>query len=145
MGQAASLEGAHRATVITILVDHNIEGQSLLLAGTLGEQGWLEFLPMRFVRLTEVGLLSESSDREVWRFAQANQMFLLTNNRNNDGKDSLQQTLDDENTTISLPVINMRRPNRIYENDYREACAERLLEIVLYPEDYLGTQRQFIP
>lgn len=131
--------------MITILVDHNIEGQASLLAGTLGEQGWLEFLPMSFVRLTEVGLPSESSDREVWRFAQANQMFLLTNNRNNDGEDSLQQTIDDENTPSSLPVINVRRPGKIFEKQYREECAARLLEIVLYPEVYLGTGRQFIP
>lgn len=75
--------------MITILVDHNIEGHASLLAGVLDEQGWFGLLPMRFARLTEVGLSSESSDRELWRFAQANQMFLLTNNRNNDGVDSL--------------------------------------------------------
>lgn len=128
-----------------MLVDHNIEGQASLLASALGEQGWLALVPMRFARLEEVGLSPESSDRELWRFAQTNQMFLLTNNRNNDGKDSLQQTIEDENTPSSLPVINVRRPERIFEKSFREKCAARLLEIVLYPEDYLGTGRQFIP
>lgn len=131
--------------MITILVDHNIEGHASLLAGILDEQGWFGLLPMRFARLTEVGLSSESSDRELWRFAQSNQMFLLTNNRNNDGEDSLQQTIVDENTPSSLPVINVRRPERVFEKPYREKCAARLLEIVLYPENYLGTGRQFIP
>lgn len=131
--------------MITILVDHNIEGQARLLAGTLNEQGWQDVAPIRFLRLAEAGLPPDSSDRVIWRFAQAQQMFLLTNNRNNDGADSLGQTILDENNSAALPVINLRRVKRVAEKAYREQCAERLLEIVLYPEKYLGTGRQFIP
>ena len=72
-------------------------------------------------------------------------MFLLTNNRNKDGVDSLQQTIDDENTLASLPVINVGKAKRLVESDYRERCIARLLDIVLYPDTYLGTGRQFIP
>jgi len=35
-----------------------------------------------------------------------------------------------------------------FESDlvlYREKCAERLLEVVLYPKNYLGIARLFIP
>jgi predicted nuclease of predicted toxin-antitoxin system len=42
------------------------------------------------VRLADVGLPDNSTDREVWRFAQANQMLLLTNNRNMEGVDTLE-------------------------------------------------------
>ena len=31
------------------------------------------------------------------------------------------------------------------EQTYRDACATRLLDIVLYPEDYVGAGRLFIP
>lgn len=89
--------------MITLLADHNIEGQALLLWGTLGAAGWLELVPLRLVRFGEVGLSYDSTDRDVWRFAQANQMFLLTDNRNMVGVDSLEQTIRDENHVTALP------------------------------------------
>lgn len=131
--------------MITILADHNIEGQSLLLWGTLGAAGWLELIPLRLVRFGEVGLPYTSTDREVWRFAQAHQMYLLTDNRNMEGHDSLEQTIRDENTEESLPVLTIGRVDRMTERTYRESCATRLLDIVLYPEDHVGTGRLFIP
>lgn len=131
--------------MITILADHNIEGQSLLLWGTLGAAGWLELIPLRLVRFIEVGLPFTSSDREVWRFAQAHQMYLLTDNRNMEGPDSLEQTIRDEQSDRALPVLTIGRVDRMPERFYREACAVRLLEIVLYPADHAGTGRLFIP
>ena len=131
--------------MITILVDHNIEGQALLLAGTLDAEGWLDLLPLRFVRFTDVGLSYSSSDRDVWRIVQSQQMYLLTDNRNRDGIDSLEQTIHDENQPHSLPVITIGRSTRVAERIYREACAARLLEIVLYPDSSRGVGRLFIP
>ncbi len=58
--------------MITILADHDIEGQVMTLWGTLAAEGWLELLPMRLATFEKVGLPFDSSDREVWRFAQAN-------------------------------------------------------------------------
>lgn len=72
-------------------------------------------------------------------------MFLLTSNRNMDDEDSLEQTIRDENTPTSLPVITIARSERIAERAYREDCAARLLEIVLYPENHVGVGRPFIP
>jgi len=37
------------------------------------------------------------------------------------------------------------RVDRMIERTYREACAARLLDIVLYPDDYVGVGRLFIP
>jgi hypothetical protein len=56
--------------VITILVDHNVEGQAMLLLGALGTAGWLELYPLRFITFPQAALPYHSSDREVWRFAQ---------------------------------------------------------------------------
>jgi hypothetical protein len=131
--------------MITILADRDVEGQAFLLWGTLSATGWLELLPMRLVRFADVGLPYDSTDRAVWRFAQASQMLLLTNNRNMEGVDSLEQTIRDEGYITALPVITIGRAERMSEGTYREQCATRLLEIIVDLEDYRGVGRIFIP
>lgn len=82
----------------------------------------------------------------MWRFAQTNQMLLLTANRRMKGKDSLEQVLQEENTATSFPVITIGDTDRVLNDpDYRHLCVNRLLEIVLYIENYMGTRRIFIP
>ena len=131
--------------MLTILVDHNIEGQAVLLWGTLTATGWLELLPLRLVTLAQIGLPYDSSDREMWRFAQGKGMILLTANRRMEGKDSLEQTIREENTTTSLPVLTIGNAERMVERTYRERCAIRLLEVGLDLENYLGAGRIYIP
>jgi len=92
-----------------------------------------------------VGLPFDSSDREVWRFAQANGMILLTNNRNMDNKDSLEQTLRDENALTSLPVLTIANVDRLSERLYRERCATQIIEIVIDLHENLGRSRIYIP
>ncbi len=74
------------------LIDRNLEGYAIQLLGTLVSQGWLELFSIRFVMFDEAELAFASSDRIVWRFAQDNQMILLTANRRMKGRDSLEQT-----------------------------------------------------
>jgi hypothetical protein len=131
--------------MITILSDHDIEGKVFLLWGTVAASGWVEMLPLRLVRFRDVGLPPDSTDRAVWRFAQTNGMILLTNNRNMEGVDSLEQTIRDENTSTSLPVLTIGDFDRITDRTYRENCATRLIEIIVYLDDYLGVGRMFIP
>lgn len=128
-----------------VLVDHNIEGQSVLLWGVLAAKGWLELVPLQRLTFQEVGLPFDSSDRFVWRFAQAQEMVLLTGNRSMQGDDSLEQTLREENTPDALPVITIAGLARLDERGYRERCSMRLLEIMLDIDQYRGTQRVFIP
>jgi hypothetical protein len=128
------------------LVDHNLEGHALLLSGSITNQGWQDLFSIRFVLLEEMSLSVNSSDRVVWRFAQANQMLLLTANRRMKGKDSLEQVLQEENTPTSFPVVTIGDADRVLNDpDYRDLCVNRLLEIVLYIENYIGTRRIFIP
>lgn len=131
--------------MITILVDHDIEGQALALWGTLGRAGWLELVELKLVTFRDVGMPIGSSDREVWHFAQENRLILFTNNRNMDGKDSLEQTLREENTLTSLPVLTIANADRLSEKIYRERCAAQLLEIVLELDKNLGRSRIYIP
>ena len=128
-----------------VLVDHNLRGYVVLLQGTLAADGWLDLLGISFVMLEEVGLAVDSSDREIWQFAPANQMLLLTANRNAKGENSLEQTIREEGTSTSLPVITIGSLNRLIEREYRQQCSARLADIVLEIENYLGVSRLFIP
>jgi hypothetical protein len=128
-----------------ILVDYNLNRQAILLSGSLVNGGWLDLVPIRFVNFAEIGLPADSNDRVVWQFAQANRMLLLTGNRNAKSQDSLEQVMRQENTPISLPIITIANPERVNEYNYREMCVEKLVEIVIDIQDYMGTGRLFIP
>jgi hypothetical protein len=130
---------------VIFLIDHNIEGQSLILFGSITSEGWLEVLPIRFISFDEVELPITSSDRTVWHFAQENQMILLTANRSMKGEDSLEQVIREECLPNSLPVVTLANVDRIVEREYREECVDRLIEIALYLDNYLGVSRLFIP
>jgi hypothetical protein len=129
----------------TFLIDHNLKGQAVWLWGILSARGWLELVPLDYVTFETVGLPINSNDRLVWRFAQEHQLILLTANRNMKGQDSLEQTIREENTPKSLPVVTVANRDRLTEPIYRERCAVRLVEIVLDLEQHLGTERIFIP
>ena len=73
-------------------------------------------------------------------------MLLLTNNRNNDGPDSLYQTLADERTDSSLPVLTVGNAQRLWDDTtYRQGCIERLIQILTDLDLYRGIPRLFIP
>lgn len=72
-------------------------------------------------------------------------MLLLTNNRNMDDADSLELTIREESNSLSLPVLTIGAIDNMVESSYRRRCAERLVEVALYLEDYLGTGRVYIP
>jgi predicted nuclease of predicted toxin-antitoxin system len=127
------------------LVDYNLTGDALLLEETLIAEGWLNLFPIRFFTFKEVGLPMDSSDRVVWDFAQANQMMLITANRNMKGADSLEQTMREQNTVTSLPIITIGNPDRMDENVYRQRCAARLMDILIDLDNCLGAGRLFIP
>jgi predicted nuclease of predicted toxin-antitoxin system len=128
------------------LVDHNLRGHSVVLAGSLMASGWLDLISIRFVLFEQVGLADTSDDRIVWRYAQANQMILLTANRSMKGENSLEQVMREENTPTSLPVITIGNIDRLLvEPGYWQRCVNRLVDIVVDIEDYQGARRIFIP
>jgi Domain of unknown function (DUF5615) len=128
------------------LIDHNLEGHAEILLGTIASQGWLELVPIQFVTFKEINLPIDSSDRIVWRLAQANQMILLTANRSMKGEESLEQVLREENTAKSLPVVTIGDAKRLLaDRTYRNLAANRIIEIALDMETWMGTGRVFIP
>ena len=131
--------------MMTFLVDFNLDGYALILLGILTKLGWLELVSIRFVTFREAGLSMDASDRLVWHYAQENQMMILTANRNMKGEDSLEQVMREENTADSFPVLTIADIDRLDEFDYRDRCVERLVEIVLDVDNYMGVGRLFIP
>jgi hypothetical protein len=128
------------------LVDHNFKGHARILLGSIASQGWLDFIPIRFVMFEEVGLSIDSNDRVVWKVAQENQMILLTANRSMKDKDSLEQVMREENTQNSLPVVTIGNADQVLnDSSYRERCVDRIVEIAIYTANYMGARRIFIP
>ncbi|GBE76312.1 hypothetical protein myaer87_35390 [Microcystis aeruginosa NIES-87] len=130
---------------MTFLVDYNLDGYALIFLGILAKRGWLEFQSVQFVTFREVELSMESSDRVVWRYAQEQEMMILTANRNMKGDDSLEQVMREENTENSFPVLTIGNLDCLSEAEYRERCAERLIEIAVDLDNYKGVGRLFIP
>ena len=117
----------------------------MLLWAQISSEGWPDLFSLRFARFIDVDLPYSSTDREVWYFAQRNNMILLTGNRNMKDEHSLEKTIRDENMPASLPVLTVGKVNRMMQKEYRDRCESRLLEIVLYLDNYLGVGRIFIP
>lgn len=128
-----------------VLADYNLNRQAILLSGSLVTGGWLDLAPIQLMTFEGIGLSADSNDRVIWIFAQTNGMLLLTANRNAKGEDSLEQVMREENQPTSFPVITIGDPDRANEFDYRERCVERLVEIVIDIQDYMGSGRLYIP
>ncbi len=131
---------------MNFLIDHNLGGHAEILLGNIASQGWLELISIRFITFKEMKLPIDSSDRIVWRTAQSSQMILLTANRSMKGEDSLEQVLREENTPESFPVITIGDAYRfLADRVYRNRCADRILEILLDIETWMGVGRLFVP
>ncbi len=130
---------------IRILLDHDLEEFDDYFEAGLRETGWDQDLTFIFKRLRDYGLPDDHPDQEIWRFAQQQRLWLLTNNRNSDDDASLQATIKRENTPDSLPVITVSDKNKLVLAEYRQQAVNGLVEIVISPERYGGTGRLFIP
>jgi hypothetical protein len=74
-------------------------------------------------------------------------MILLTGNRTMKGKNSLEQVLREENKPDSFPVLTIGNVDRIDDRDYRNRCADRIVEIALDIDQYVefGRSAQIFP
>jgi len=129
----------------TILLDHDIEGPAKYLQAGLRETGWDRDVTVTFVHLRDLGLSNDSSDQDIWRLAQRHRLLLITSNRNQENETSLQATIERENIPEVLPVLTLSQANRLLLPDYRQQAVHKLVEIIIYLENYLGIGRIYIP
>ena len=132
-----------------ILADANCAGPLALLL-QLVQEGWRhdvwEFLHLARVSFADLGLQPDASDREVWEVCQREQVILLTANRNDAGPESLEATIQQHNTTRSLPVFTLADDQRVLRDRlYTEAVADRLIEFLFDIDSYRGTGRLYLP
>ena len=132
-----------------LLADVNDGKQVRVLLMLLQEEPRAEFwkhLGLIVPTFADLGLHPRSTDLDVWCKCQAEELLLITANRNDDGPDSLEATIRTYTTPQSLPVFTLADANRILnERSYAELVADRLLEY-LYDMDHLkGSGRLYLP
>lgn len=132
-----------------ILADVNIQGHVNLLVALMRAEPWREFwddLHVAYVTFNDVGLDPRATDATVWRLCQQQELVLLTNNRNDDGPDSLEATVRTHNTPQSLPVFTIADAEHVrHSRDYADRVIESLLDALLRIDSLRGTGRLYLP
>jgi hypothetical protein len=132
-----------------ILADVNIELHVRQLHGLLLADArrdlWLA-LNLDALMFADLALDPNTVDRLVWQRCQAEGLVLVTANRNQQGSDSLEETIRTLNQADSLPVLTIADDQRfLTDPGYREQVADRCLECLHDINNLLGTGRLFVP
>ena len=132
-----------------ILADVHLSGPVDDLVREMQSEPWAEFwkyLGLALFHFDDVGLTPTSTDLEIWPRCQAEQLVLVTNNRNEDSPDSLEATIRQYNTPESLPVFTIGNLDSFrLSRAYAERVLKRLYEYLLDIESVRGTGRLFLP
>jgi hypothetical protein len=135
--------------VFTILLDEQLTGYARYIRSLAESDAWRsisELLDVRFVNFPGSGLATGTSDRDVWQFCQSQQFYLLTDNRNHDDVDSLEETIRQFNTLTSLPVFTVSDRERLAnDRSYAEQVIESLFDKLIDPDNLMGTGRIYLP
>jgi len=135
--------------VIVLLADANIQGHVEVLVRRMQAEPFIGFwhdLHLSCVSFADVGLNPADSDSAIWQRCQERRVVLLTNNRNDEGPDSLEATIRNCNTPSSLPVFTIGDAQRLRdEREYSDRVIWALLEYLVEFENLLGTGRLFLP
>ena len=131
-----------------ILADVHLSSAVEDLVREMQLEPWAEFwnyLGLTLFHFDDVGLNPTSTDLEIWQRCQAEQLVLITNNRNEDTPDSLEATIRQHNTADCLPVFTIGNlDNFRLSRAYAERVLKRLYEYLLDMESVRGTGRLFL-
>jgi hypothetical protein len=132
-----------------LLADANITGPVEYLARLMQTGSWGGFwrdLGLALRHFADVGLSVSSPDLEIWQRCQAEQLLLITDNRNADSPDSLEAVIRLYNTPQSLPVFTIADVDKLRTSrDYAERVMIRLYEYLLDIDKVRGVGRLFLP
>jgi hypothetical protein len=135
--------------VIQLLADVNVEGHVARVVALMQTDYWRELwdhLEIRSRQFQDAGLAPDDTDAHIWQVCQQQQLYLLTNNRNDDGPDSLEATIRTHNTATSLPVFTFSDADRIYHSkDHANRVVESLFDQLLRIDTLYGTGRLYLP
>jgi hypothetical protein len=132
-----------------LLADINALGPIEYLIQRMQAEPWADFwngLRLVFKHFGEVGLSADSSDLIIWRTCQAEELVLITDNRNLDSSDSLEATIRQYNTPDSLPVFTIGDLDKFRTSrSYSDRVLEMLYEYLLRIDSVRGTGRLYLP
>ena len=132
-----------------ILADINVRGHVDYLVQRMRAEPWTEFwqgLSLVVRHFEDEGLTETSTDFEVWQRCQAEQLILLTDNRNYESPESLEATIRQHNTPDSLPVFTIADLDKFRTRpSYRDQVLVALYDYLLRIDTVRGTGRLFVP
>ena len=132
-----------------ILADHNVIGQVAYLVQMMQSEPWAEFwneLGLCLLRFDDLGLAPTASDVEIWQRCQADELILITDNRNDDSPESLSAAIHNLNTPTSLPVFTIADLNKFGSSrEYEERVVVALYDYLLRIDEVRGTGRLYLP
>ena len=132
-----------------ILADNNVIGQVAYLVQLMQAQPWGEFwkeLGLSLRRFDDVGLAPNATDVEIWQRCQADELVLITDNRNEDSPDSLAAAIRNLNSPHSLPVFTIADLDKFgTSREYEERVVVALYDYLLRIEEVRGTGRLYLP
>src|SRR5262249_2730981 len=99
-----------RKTLKGILADASRFGEMYALVHQMQVGEWADLwaaLGLVLRHFEDVGLSPDTSDLEIWQTCQAEQLVLITDNRNRDSADSLEAVIRQYNQPQSLPVLTI--------------------------------------
>jgi predicted nuclease of predicted toxin-antitoxin system len=132
-----------------ILADVNIEGHVDLLVVLMQAEPWKLFwdhLQLQYVHFADVGLAPDALDSLVWNTCQKEELILVTDNRNRKDADSLEATIQANNTPTSLPVFTIANvPHLRSSRSYADRVIDKLLDSLLRIDTLRGTGRLYLP
>ena len=131
-----------------ILTDNDVVGAVRVFRRILASSEWVGLtatLELAFIELQDVELSADAPDVAVWQRSQEVGAVLITGNRSS-GEGSLDQTIAEQGSPKSLPVLTIGDPRRVIRDPvYAWECALSLLDFVDRIETLRGTGRLFIP
>ncbi len=132
-----------------ILADANIIGPVESLVEQMQSSRWVEFwafLGLEFKRFEDVGLSQDSSDLVIWQTCQAEELILITDNRNKKSADSLEATIQQYSQQDSLPVFTISDMTAFNTSrTYAEKVLEHLYDYLMRIDEIRGTGRLYLP
>lgn len=132
-----------------ILADANAIGHIDALVHQMQIGEWAELwavLGLVLRHFEDVGLSPDASDLEIWQTCQAEQLVLITDNRNRDSADSLEAVIRQYNQPQSLPVFTISNKSRFRKSRaYADKVLEHLYDYLLRIDEVRGTGRLYLP
>jgi hypothetical protein len=132
-----------------LIADNNAIGLISDLVRAMQAESWATLwsgLGVSLKQFEDVGLTATSTDTEIWHKCQAEELVLITDNRNEDSPDSLEATIRPHNQPHCLPVITIGNLNK-FRNDrqYAERVVEKLYDYLFRIDELRGTGRLYLP